>query len=231
MSESESVKKEIIVKISLMAFLFVATAATVSVRGQDFVNLDFESAQVVFVSTNGTYQYIATANALPGWSAFNDTNQLSTIPYNPDGSGVWHVALVGSNSTVLGGNFSAVFGAGASISQTGLIPADTESLFFEAHANPLSGPLLVSLGGQNLSLVTISNAFSSYGLNYTVYGANVSAFAGQTEDLTFFDQTGGPWTIDDVQFSPETIPEPSGLALLLVGGGVLASFCVRCRFG
>jgi hypothetical protein len=106
----------------------------------------------------------------------------------------------------------------ASISQTGLIPVGTESLLFEAYR---VGPatLSVFLGGQNVSYFAMSTT-----ANYTVYGVDISAFAGQTETLNF--SAFGPgsvknsWTIDDILFSSSPIPEPSLSWLFLLGGGV-----------
>ncbi|MDE3068863.1 MAG: hypothetical protein KGJ60_15125 [Verrucomicrobiota bacterium] len=53
---------------TLIAFLLAATAMGLSAQGQGtFQNLDFESAQLIFVSTNGDGSgNIATTNALPG---------------------------------------------------------------------------------------------------------------------------------------------------------------------
>jgi hypothetical protein len=64
------------------------------------------------------------------------------------------------------------------------VPANAQSLQFEA-VQAVDGvsamiPFVVTLGGQNLSLTVISNA-----LNYTLYGAIISSWAGQTAQLSF----------------------------------------------
>ena len=89
------------------------------------------------------------------------------------------------------GNYTAILQSGnplesnpqpadTTLSQTGLVPIGTQSLLFDAYEafDQNYQFLVVTLGGQNLSLVTVSNA-----LNYTVYGADVSPWAGRTARL------------------------------------------------
>ena|SRR5215472_14356104 len=110
----------------------------------------------------------------------------------------------------------------AGIAQTGQVPVLAESLQFIADGNLANiANLQVSLGNQDLSLVVISNA-----LNYTVYGADISAFAGQTEQLMFAALNAGGgnnWEIDNIQFSTSPIPEPDTLVLAAMGGLFLIS--------
>jgi hypothetical protein len=208
-------------------WIFSTVVIAGSALGQGaFQNLDFESAQVIPVSTNANGSVnIATANALPGWSAFAGANQLSLIPYNSQAEAAWPVVgLYGSNVTVIGGNFEVMLTSGGSISQTGLVPANAESLLFGA-AFIASPPFVVSLDGQNLSYEVISNALNSQGYSYTIYGADISAFVGQVETLAF--SAPGYGILDNIQFSPITIPEPSAISLICLGSGVL--FYVRRR--
>ena len=203
-------------KILLTGFATITVAA--SLRGQSFTNLNFEDADV-----SQSSGFVATSDALPGWSAFSGTNQLSTVVYNASGLASYPVTLLGSNSFVLDGNFSVSL-VGGSISQTGPIPSGSQSLLFDA-ASPY---LLVSLGSENLSYTAIASDTNSYGLSYSTYVANISAFAGQTETLTFSSLGPGQGGIlDDIQFSPEAIPEPSMASLFFLGSGVL--FYVRKR--
>jgi hypothetical protein len=61
------------------------------------------------------------------------------------------------------------------------------------------------------------------GPNYTLYGANISAWAGDTEQLSFSaleDTTSGlnNWEINDISFSPTVAtPEPNTLVLTGIG--------------
>src|SRR5579885_1899630 len=209
-------------------FFITIIITAVSAAGQGtFQNLDFESARVVF--TNGL-SAIVVSNAFPNWSVFVGTNQLAVLPL--DIGGMPPVELLYSNAHyVPNGNFAvalqdssfgstlpAASGPG-SISQTGLVPTDAESLLFAMV--PFGEGISVSLGGQNLSYIAISNLVNSAGLNYTVYGANISAFAGQTETLTFTAFSGEAGYLDDIQFSSQPVPEPGMLSLIRFGSGIL----------
>ena len=130
------------------------------------------------------------------------------------GTGGFPPALDGSFSVYLYGGSTA---SSASISQTGLVPAGAESLLFEAQndGGVSGGALSVSLGGQNIPFFAVST-----GSNYTLYGGNVSAYAGKSELLMFSALQGenNAWEIDDIQFSPMAAPEPGVLGLLGMGG-------------
>jgi hypothetical protein len=124
----------------------------------------------------------------------------------------------GYYSVLLQGTFSSSLPA---ISQTGLIPAGTQSLFFEAQAG-IEG-LDVLVGTQSVPITAVGT-----GPNYTLYGATISAWAGQTEQLTFAAQesTAGlnNWVLDDISFSPQAVPEPSPLALTGIGAVLFALY-------
>lgn len=191
---------------------------------QDFVNLIFESARIIPM-TGGTYiNSIATTNALPGWTVYYGLSQQSEITYNAPALGSTFVTLWATNGSQISGNYSVLLQGGltasaASISQTGLVPLSAESLLFEAQQTG-AGTLQVSLGGQNLSFVALSN-----GANYTLYGANIPAFAGQPEQLTFsaleVSTFANNWNIDNIQFSASAIPEPGVLGLFALGSLML----------
>ncbi|MDE3067564.1 MAG: hypothetical protein KGJ60_08430 [Verrucomicrobiota bacterium] len=108
-----------------------------------------------------------------------------------------------------------------SISQTGVVPGDAQSLLFQLVLNGMS----VSLDGQDVLLVALSSGIYPNGIDYTEYGADISAFAGRAEKLTFL----GGGTIDDIQFSSQPISEPFALSLIFLAGGVLASLRVHRR--
>ena len=73
--------------VSLSALALLAMTA----RGQGtFQNLDFEAARVPPHSAG-----VDVTNALPGWTAFSGTTQLSTIYYNPASVPFANVNLMG----------------------------------------------------------------------------------------------------------------------------------------
>ncbi len=217
-----------------VALLTVLTATAICVRAQGtFQNLDFEAAELVYVNS-GPVDIVAS-NALPGWSAFAGANQLSTIVFGATGL-IYPVNLrAQTNGGSLSGNFSLFLGKGGSgapeagsISQTGLVPVGTQSLIFKV-GTLFNGPFTVSLGGQNLSYAPLASA-----PGYTSYGADISSFAGQTDTLVFMagiNGGSGAAMIDDIQFSPIAIPEPSAVALLGLGALCFAARRFRGRRG
>jgi len=110
--------------------------------------------------------------------------------------------------------------------------ADSLSLHFKA-INPYysgfpiaPGPLDIQLGGTSLSLIpTYSNG------GYVEYGADVSAWQGQTVELSIKVLTTPVYSpnfpegvayLDSFAFSPTEAPEPGFLSLLLFGSALLA---------
>ncbi|MDE3100580.1 MAG: hypothetical protein KGJ88_14015 [Verrucomicrobiota bacterium] len=201
-----------------LASLVAAFAVPAYSQGT-FQNLDFEAAHDLPAPGN----IVATSNALPGWSAFSGTNQLSSILYYGDAGGALVSVGLESSNAALAGNFSVVLGGGA-ISQLGLIPTGTESLLFEAVLSPYFG-MSVSLGGCYLSCSAIYNGVNVYGQKYTAYAADISGLAGQTKSLAF----AGTGFLDDIQFSSQPSPEPPAPSLIFVAGGILVSLRVRRR--
>jgi hypothetical protein len=112
----------------------------------------------------------------------------------------------------------------ASIAQTGFVPLGIQSLEFKAWEwAPSTSILSVSFNGNDLSPVVIGT-----GANYILYGADLSAFAGQTGQLEFtsvFNNNGPSWIeLDDIGFSTTAVsPEPSIVALGGIGGLVFAA--------
>jgi hypothetical protein len=203
----------------VFGFLLVCRSAP----AQGFINLNFESAKIIPTSP---YSIDAT-NALPGWTVLLGGDQVSLIAYNNPAVGGTSVSIWATNGAQISGRCSVFLQGGfyyfnpptAAISQTGLIPISSISLFFEAQPGP--GALDVSLDGQNLNFFAVGT-----GANYTLYGADISAFAGQIETLEFsaqqdLDRYNG-WTIDNIQFSPSPVPEPDVLGLSAMGGLFLA---------
>jgi hypothetical protein len=218
--------------------IFIGTIAVCGLRGQDaFQNLDFESAQLVISTNSGGLTGFAAADALPGWTVFIGTNELSMVNEN---IGIAEaVNLVYSNSVyVPSGNFAVALRNGefifdasntvhgpGSISQTGLVPANAESLLFDMGSLGGTPQISVSLDGQDLSYEPLSS-FPTY----TVYGADISSFAGSEETLTFSAIPGAAGGIlDDIQFSSMIVPEPSMRSLACVSGGIFICVLNRTR--
>jgi hypothetical protein len=136
------------------------------------------------------------------------------------------------NPGVIDGNYTVYLQAfstsegNVSLWQNGTIPANAASLQFSAWQFPsVNEALSVTFAGNSLSLVLLSTGESASGQTYDVYGADVAAYAGQTGQLEFTSFGGqGPDEVelDDITFSPNAVPEPNTLALLVMGGVALA---------
>jgi hypothetical protein len=223
-NETMKIRSQIFTSLAVVLSFISATHA----HGQGtFQNLDFESANIPNGTPAGT---VAVSSALPSWTVYYGSSQQSQMGYQSFSLGATFVSLLtpGSNPVFnsINGNYSVLLQGGvtstdASIVQTGIVPSSAKSILFYAESVN-AGTLLVSLGGQNIPFFALSS-----GPNYTEYGGDISAFAGQTEQLKFsaLYQSGGNnnWNIDDIQFSPNQIPEPQTWALLFCGaaGGLL----------
>lgn len=206
--------------------LALTLIGTWSGLSQGFVNLDFEHATIVPDPGSPFYpNAVYASNALPGWTITGSFLGPDEILYNHLSTGAQSISILDANSLrpILGGNYTLdLYGggpSGVSISQTGVVPASAISLFFMGQP-PFLGTLLVSLGGQNLPFVAVSNS-----LNYILYGATMPAgMAGQSEQLVFSALPGNNnyWELDNIQFSSSPIPEPSELALAAFGIFLLA---------
>jgi len=207
-----------------------------------FQNLNFESATPATPITGplGPF-YQPVGLALPSWSAYLGGVEQTQVLQNVYTLGSGSVDIFGPDYTAAGpqgglspgiidGHFTVFLQAGApspglgnaSIEQYGTVPIATQSLEFEAWDwLPSSSILAVSFAGNSLSPVVIGT-----GPNYTLYGADISGFAGQSGQLEFsavWNPNGPSWIeLDDITFSPNAIPEPSTLALVVMGGLTLA---------
>lgn len=218
----------------------LVSSTTLLCQAQSFEDLNFESATLV--ATN-SYPGLSVefAPAFPGWDGtiggvqttyalanyvFLDTAAISIINSNYTGdSGLLPGGVVqGQYTAILQSGVDSVNNtltpANVSLSQTGLVPAGTQSLQFDAYTVfDSSGSFNVTLGGQPLALVILANY-----ANYTVYGANIASFADETEPLVFTVPAEIPHVIDEylyldaIQFSSSPIPEPSTFALVAAGG-------------
>ena len=223
----------------LIVWFSIALFASLSAQAQGtFQNLDFESAtpSAPIMGPLGPF-YQPEGLALPGWNAYLGITQQSEVLQNLYAAGAGSVDIFGPNYTAAGpqgdnpgiidGKYTVFLQAGApgptegnaSIEQNGTIPSGAQSIEWKAwDYNPSSSFLSVSFGGNVLSPVVLGS-----GANYTLYGADISAFAGQTGELEFtsvFSYSGPSWIeLDDISFSTNSVsPEPSIVALTAIGG-------------
>jgi len=188
--------------------------------GQGFVNLDFEDATVAPTPVNGFGGSVDPGIAFPGWTVGGSG---TVVIYNDLSLGAPAACLMGPdfpnavNYTPLEGSYSALLyysgGAGPppTLSQTGLVPAGTQSINFLV--SPSASDAVVTLNGVPIPLLPISGGRLA---------GNVAAFAGNEAQLTF--STTGSFGVfgdrffyfDDVQFSPTSVPEPSICSLVIV---------------
>jgi hypothetical protein len=209
--------------------LLLAGISRASAQGT-FQDLNFENANIV----PNSEQLLDVANALPGWTVIYGDVQQAEIRYNALSLGGTAATLEAAgypgSIAVLDGDFSLFLQGGSiegvqtpvSISQTGQIPFGTQSLLFES---PGANSLQVSIGNDNLTLFPVGSGIANDGQNYLVYGANVSAFSGRTEQLSFTAPGGsGAYLIDDISFSPNAVPEPSPIVLTGIGGLLFALY-------
>ncbi len=201
------------------------------VQAQDtFKNLDFESANL---SPADPLSTVPASTGMPGWTVLIGTTSESMILFNDSTLGTSSISILGrgnSLSPVIEGNFMALLNAGAdpannqapadvSLNQTGLLPVNANSILFKARGG-LAG-FNLAMGGQVIATVPLLTT-----TDYTLYGADVSRFAGKLATLkitALSDVPRGPNVIglDSISFSPQPIPEPSVGVLVVCGLALL----------
>ncbi len=213
----------------IVAVLLLCDAAF----AQGFVNFDFELSTIISSSPSGYGFNWGYAN-VTGWTASDYGSSLNysggmSVLYNNQGldsptvslvdSSYWSPALHKNYSILLfGGSNMSGYTTGASISQTGQIPIGVESITFWESSWNHQQDLQASFNGQLLYFIAISNT-----PNYTIYGADISAFAGQTGVLQFTAEQTYAGVIDRILFSSNPVPEPGTCVLMAVGLALLLS--------
>jgi len=208
-----------------------------------FQNLDFESANLSAIPSGQYGGEVSLSSALPEWNGSIGSVQVTQVLQNDYTLGTASIDIFGPNwnsvnpgiisgsYTVFlqsGGNpYNADMPANTSLSQDGAIPSNAESLHFSAWNIQGSAPLSVSFAGHSLSLVDLYSGQSPSGQSYNVYGANVAPYAGQSGQLEFTAVFPNWIELDDISFSPQSVPEPS--PLVLTGAGALV-FALYRRF-
>jgi hypothetical protein len=200
-----------------------------------FQNLDFEAANLSGYSPPAL---VPTTSAFPGWQALIGTTPTSTVGYNSETLSIASISI--NDEMLIQGNYtaflqSAIVGSqstSVTLSQTGIVPNGTESIELDAN-EPNGGAFAVTLGGDNLTMFPLQT-FSGY----TLYGGNVSAWAGQDVALSITQlppsSSSGLFTpslleLDNITFSTTAVPEPNSILLTGIGGLIFAWYRLRLR--
>jgi hypothetical protein len=208
--------------VKALVLLFAASSAPAQ---STFQNVDFESADLTEYLPGNT---VPAANAFPGW-----TVNATYILYDGSSLSGEAIGIYDTNDPSkisIQGTYYAGFGPGnssfggtntISLGQTGTIPLGTHSITFWGE---IAG-LQITFAGQPLAFSQIGST-----ANYNIYGADISAFAGQTGQLLF---SAPPFThpanLDNIQFSPSQVPEPETFALSALGALLLLAPVLRRR--
>ncbi|MGI9242505.1 MAG: PEP-CTERM sorting domain-containing protein [Verrucomicrobiales bacterium] len=197
-----------------------------------FTNLNFEDATLEI--NDPTFGFLDWDLAAPGWE-HSSGSSTGIIYYENIHLGADQAFLLRDRTSpmdrqrALSGNYSLSFVGGfdandpadpyidAFIAQTGDVPGDARSVQMLAR-----GPFDVFLAGTQIPMMDLGGG---------LYGGNIAGFAGGNSELRIVNTTGedgNEFTIvDDIVFSPMSVPEPNAPILLLLGG--LVATCVRRR--
>jgi len=217
----------------LIALSVGAVFAALPVHAQSFTDLNFEKANPVSAGNLGYPFEVTAASAVPDWTVYIGTTPQTDVFLNTFTYGNASVDLIGPGYQTgldygpIDGKYSMVLIAGAdpsteslvsaSIAQYGTVPSGTQSLQFLAQENP-STEFSVSFDGNNLTPVALGSGPN----DSTLYGVNISSYAGDPGTLEFSALFVTPGQsvlgLDDIAFSPNAVPEPSIVALTAMGG-------------
>ena len=223
-------KSQLLIYIGLVVS---GSCGVISSHGQSFINLDFESANVSGYSPGSIN--VPASSALPGWTVTFDqfgTSQttITSAGYDKQFDGNERVTVddsnVGSAVAPIQGLFSLALDSSSdnlvesSISQTGRIPTGTLSLLLDAETG--GTPFVVKFGNQTINMLPVQTF-----TDYTLYAGDISSLAGLVEKLTITEPVppgtfgqigqGGELVLDNIQFSPQPVPEPGELSLQALG--------------
>lgn len=217
---------------SLLLSCFVGvfcTFTSISDCEADFINLDFELANVSNASQGTFPSVVPFVEAFPGWTGYFDNIPVTQAVYNSYTLGLYNISILGrpwndSVFPIIQGNHAAILQAGytgippfrsASLKQTGLVPSSAITIEIRAGYVQVTDPnfsrLRVTLGGTNIQMLPVQ-----FFQDYAVLRGNISSFAGQTRELTITAipiaiDPNASFVLDQIVFSNSPIPEPSSL--------------------
>ncbi len=213
-------------KTRLISLIVLSTSIRVSFSQGTFQNLDFEAANVAGTQINSL---VPTASAFPGWQTFEGTTEISSVVYDGISTGAFEISIVDTKGGLpIQGNYSAYLfsslGTTTTLSQTGLVPAGTESIQMDAYE--ALGSFTVTLAGQTVNLVPLQTF-----PNFTLYGGNISAWSGDNAALSITENLPtnpgiypDELELDNITFSTQVIPEPAPVVLTGIGGLLFALY-------
>jgi len=220
-------------KLAMPSFLFFLLLEATG-YSQSFFNLDFEGATINRDPSSPYAPYaVYSSSALPGWTAYISGVSQNEIIYDTVPLAAPEVTLQdhngfrqppqGNYAVMLWGPFNPSENPAehntVAIGQAARIPLSSMSIEFFGDM----GGMQITFDGQPLNFVTLST-----GSDYNVYGADVSAFAGQAGVLMFTDPWysnthGGPGFIDSISFLSTAVPEPRTITFVALAAGLAAT--------
>jgi hypothetical protein len=236
--------------IFALAISFLSSASSL---GQDFRNLDFEGATIgtisdpdSFGSDGGGGFHLPLSHALPYWNS-SVSSPASVVVYNGYYLDVPSLGLY-SNSSRLAGEYSlfmaapyVAVGAYNNLFQTGTVPTTARSIWFKSNPNDLAftsrsigHQFTLSLNGQYIPLHLQATSDSFY-----TWAGDIRGFEGVLPVLSLTlgyssvnPSDGSPIgavgvMLDDFTFSPEIIPEPTSISILIGGLACLSHVGIR----
>ena len=221
-------------------YAFCVLSWPYSGQSASFQNLNFDNANtnnLVDVSGRGDYAG-PTSELLPNWQVTVSGIDATLTGFNLTAPGSGYHTIVSpsyANRSPVIGLYSFVMAPfydvrgtfiPYSLAQTGDVPADAKSIRFLSYWAPLQ----LEVNG-SLAPVAYTQRLSepAWNGNIPVFDAvaDISPYAGQTVELKFTTlltpNYPGANGLDEIFFSDVAIPEPSTLALLLLGALVLAA--------